>query len=139
MIERILNWFRTAKPQPSLHDAAVQIGCHYEEVAEMVEAVDEGGIDAEAIADLAEHYKRLHTDIYAQELAELTPRNHKDLLDALCDQVFTAVGVAHMMGYDIEGRSKRCAAAMNRSLRTTARCLMRTAKLPRGGTTSRPI
>ena len=52
MIERILNWFRTAKPQPSLHDAAVQIGCHYEEVAEMVEAVDEGGIDAEAIADL---------------------------------------------------------------------------------------
>lgn len=103
MIERILNWFRTAKPQPSLHDAAVQIGCHYEEVAEMVEAVDEGGIDAEAIADLAEHYKRLHTDIYAQELAELTPRNHEDLLDALCDQVFTAVGVAHMMGYDIEG------------------------------------
>lgn len=42
MIERILNWFRAAKPQPSLHDAAVQIGCHYEEVAEMVEAVDEG-------------------------------------------------------------------------------------------------
>jgi hypothetical protein len=103
MIERILNWFRTAKPQPSLHDAAVQIGCHYEEVAEMVEAVDEGGIDAEAIADLAEHYKRLHTDIYAQELAELTPRNHEDLLDALCDQVFTAIGVAYMMGYDIAG------------------------------------
>lgn len=103
MIERILNWFRAAKPQPSLHDAAVQIGCHYEEVAEMVEAVDEGGIDAAAIADLAEHYKRMYTDVYAQEISELTPRNHLDLLDALCDQVVTAVGVAYMMGYDIAG------------------------------------
>ena len=107
MIERILNWFRTAKPQPSLHDAAVQIGCHYEEVAEMVEAVDEGGIDAEAIADLAEHYKRLHTDIYAQELAELTPRNHEDLLDALCDQVFTAIGVGLHDGLRHRGGARR--------------------------------
>lgn len=92
MIERILNWFRAAKPQPSVRDAAVQIGCHYEEVAEMAEAVDEGGIDAAAIADLAEHYKRMYTDVYAQEISELTPRNHLDLLDALCDQVVTAVG-----------------------------------------------
>lgn len=103
MIERILNWFRAAKPQPSVRDAAVQIGCHYEEVAEMAEAVDEGGIDAAAIADLAEHYKRMYTDVYAQEISELTPRNHLDLLDALCDQVVTAVGVAYMMGYDIAG------------------------------------
>ena len=52
MIERILNWFRTAKPQPSLHDAAVQIGCHYEEVAEMAEAVDEAASMPRPFMDL---------------------------------------------------------------------------------------
>lgn len=37
------------------------------------------------------------------------------------------------------GHSKRCAAATSRSLKTAARYLMRTAKLPKGETTPRPI
>ena len=35
----ILNWFKTARPAPSLEDLCVQIGAHLEEVAEMLEAL----------------------------------------------------------------------------------------------------
>ena len=35
MIHNIKEWFKAAKPNPSTEDVCVQIGCHYEEVAEM--------------------------------------------------------------------------------------------------------
>lgn len=36
MIKRILNWFQTAKPQPTVSDARLQVGCNLEEVSEML-------------------------------------------------------------------------------------------------------
>ena len=35
MIHNIIEWFKAAKPNPSTADVCLQIGCHYEEVAEM--------------------------------------------------------------------------------------------------------
>ena len=35
MIHSIKEWFKAAKPNPSTADVCLQIGCHYEEVAEM--------------------------------------------------------------------------------------------------------
>ena len=35
MIHNIKEWFKAAKPNPSTADVCVQIGCHYEKVAEM--------------------------------------------------------------------------------------------------------
>jgi hypothetical protein len=39
MIHSIKEWFKAAKPEPTVKDAWVQIGCHYEEVAEMADAL----------------------------------------------------------------------------------------------------
>ena len=36
----------------------------------------------------------------------LNKSDHIELLDALCDQIVTATGVAYMMGFDIEGALK---------------------------------
>ena len=100
MIHSIKEWFKAAKPNPSTADACVQIGCHYEEVSEMSAALND---DVEYdIADTALEYKMKHS-WYLGAVEELSADARVELLDALCDQVVTAVGVAYMMGMDIEG------------------------------------
>ena len=100
MIHSIKEWFKAAKPNPSTADACVQIGCHYEEVSEMSAALNDDvqyALEATAIA-----YKMNHSG-YLGAVEELSADARVELLDALCDQVVTAVGVAYMMGMDIEG------------------------------------
>ena len=100
MIHSIKEWFKAAKPNPSTADACVQIGCHYEEVSEMSAVLDDD-VDDELV-DTAILYKIKHS-AYIGVLEELSADARVELLDALCDQVVTAVGVAYMMGMDIEG------------------------------------
>ena len=100
MIHNIKEWFKAAKPNPSTADACVQIGCHYEEVSEMSAALND---DVEyEIVDTALKYKMKHS-WYLGAVEELSADARVELLDALCDQIVTAVGVAYMMGMDIEG------------------------------------
>ena len=100
MIHSIKEWFKAAKPNPSTADVCVQIGCHYEEVSEMSAVLYD---DVEyAIVDTAIMYKIKHSG-YLGVLEELSADARIELLDSLCDQVVTAVGVAYMMGMDIEG------------------------------------
>ena len=100
MIHSIKEWFKAAKPNPSTADACVQIGCHYEEVSEMSAVLDDDVEDE--LVDTAILYKIKHSE-YIGVLEELSADARVELLDALCDQVVTAVGVAYMMGMDIEG------------------------------------
>ena len=100
MIHSIKAWFKAAKPNPSTADVCVQLGCHYEEVSEM-SAVLHDGVEDELV-DTAIMYKIKHI-AYLGAVEELSADARVKLLDALCDQVVTAVGVAYMMGMDIEG------------------------------------
>mgnify|MGYP003657647192 CR=1 FL=1 len=95
-ITDIANWFKAAKPEPTDRDVCTQIGCHFEEVSEMNEAIL--GVDTWEIDGLANHFK------YASKLPK--DADKIELLDALCDQIVTATGVAYMMGFDIEGALK---------------------------------
>ena len=100
MIHSIKAWFKAAKPNPSTADACVQIGCHYEEVYEMSAVLHDNvryELEATTLA-----YKMKHS-MYLGVVEELSADARVELLDALCDQVVTAVGVAYMMGMDIEG------------------------------------
>ena len=100
MIHSIKEWFKAAKPNPSTADVCVQLGCHYEEVSEMSAVLYD---DVEyALADTAILYKIKHSE-YIGVVEKLSADARVELLDALCDQVVTAVGVAYMMGMDIEG------------------------------------
>lgn len=100
MIHSIKAWFKAAKPNPSTADVCVQIGCHYEEVSEMSAVLYD---DVRfALAATALLYKK-NRSRYIGVLEELSADARVELLDALCDQVVTAVGVAYMMGMDIEG------------------------------------
>lgn len=100
MIHSIKEWFKAAKPNPSTADVCVQIGCHYEEVSEM-NAVLHDGVRF-ALASTGILYKIKNSE-YLDAVEELSADARVELLDALCDQIVTAVGVAYMMGMDIEG------------------------------------
>ena len=101
MIHSIKEWFKAAKPNPSTIDVCVQIGCHYEEVSEMNAVLN---YDVEYMLEAtAEEYSGYYSGYLGAALEELSADARVELLDALCDQVVTAVGVAYMMGMDIEG------------------------------------
>ena len=101
MIHSIKEWFKAAKPEPTVKDAWVQIGCHYEEVAEMADALWDKEV-LESAENAADNYKDTE-DCFIYFLEDLSERQRIQLLDAICDQIVTAVGVAYMMGMDIEG------------------------------------
>lgn len=101
MIHNIKEWFKAAKPEPTVKDAWVQIGCHYEEVAEMADALWDDEV-LESAENAAYDYKDTE-DCFMSFLEDLSESQRIQLLDAICDQIVTAVGVAYMMGMDIEG------------------------------------
>lgn len=101
-ITDIANWFKAAKPEPTAKDACTQMGCHFEEVAEMATA-----IRAHNSADIISEIGDLLKSALPQSAENyLNKSDHIELLDALCDQIVTATGVAYMMGFDIEGALK---------------------------------
>ena len=99
-----LAWFQTAVPEPTDEIAAVQFGCIFEEVGELVQ----GGLStygSEGLIDLADSFKRQggSREVDVIQRLQTTPQKKLLTLDALCDIIVTAVGAAHMMGWDIEG------------------------------------
>lgn len=93
-IESITQWFRTAVPQPDPVTLAIQIGCHFEEVAEMLAELDGG-------AQMARRRLESLADTLKSGYVEIELLDPVALLDALCDQIVTAIGVGHMMGFDM--------------------------------------
>ncbi len=103
-IANIRDWFETAKPveQRSVRDIQVQAGVHFEEVHEMLIEIE--GLTPETRAlliaaqesmhNLANHFKQ-STDV----VFIIDENDHVKFLDALCDQIVTATGVAHFMNY----------------------------------------
>ena len=101
-IEAIDLWHKRARPNPTDADFNVQLGCHLEEVAEMLDSM-EFGRDGETyesyattlgvISDIATALKRGWT------VARIKDR--KEFLDSLADQIVTAVGVGHCANMDV--------------------------------------
>lgn len=98
-ITDIANWFKAAKPEPTDKDICVQLGCHFEEIVEMLDELKED--EANPIMHEIANYMK------SPDGGEVVALDDKvNFLDALCDQIVTATGVAYMMGFDIEGALK---------------------------------
>lgn len=102
-LESTRQWFLKAVPNPTSKNISTQIGCHLEEVEEMLQTIyPNGSYDAEllqraqdAITNLANHMKR-KADAYRIDVST-------DLLDALADQIVTATGVGTFLGMNVPG------------------------------------
>jgi len=98
-ISSIALWFRRAMPNPTDKNRAVQMGVHFEEVGEHLDAIDVSSLASYEIKRVAEALKRsmlISLDAYRDD-------QQLELLDALCDQVVTALGTGHTFGFDMLG------------------------------------
>lgn len=103
-IKKTKEWFEAAVPVPTEENFNVQLGCHLEEVVEMLECIQiaDGSAGEDVLDDAAETLFKLSELLKRGEsFAHIV---HKvEFLDALADQIVTAVGCAHMAGMDIVG------------------------------------
>lgn len=112
-VHRIVEWFRTAKPEPTVKNILTQLGCHLEEIEEMIGALDNADSDlAQELRNASNELKSIDVDQYATEVQTMMSEWDKvELLDSLCDQIVTAIGTAYDFGFDIEGALKEVAAS----------------------------
>jgi len=98
-VESIDLWHVRARPQPTEEHFNVQLGCHFEEVCEMFDALAfdfesarEASVAHKALLRLAERLK--------SGAGKAKIHGRKDFLDSIADQVVTGIGAAHCAGMD---------------------------------------
>ena len=98
-LQSTYNWFSKAKPEPTSGDFIVQLGVHFEEVAECLASLTPECYESEHL--LAKAYSAIHEFADALKATKKTgfsvfPRDAVEFLDSLGDQIVTAVGTAYM-------------------------------------------
>lgn len=99
------TWFDKARPHKTIPNFTVQLGVHFEEVAESLEVLDGNDLVTNALigqAHAAMHALAEHLKSNSQN-NPITVTSPLLFLDALCDQIVTGTGVAHTLDYDIVG------------------------------------
>lgn len=99
-ISNIANWFKEAKPEPTDDDVIAQMACHFEEVDEMIDSTNIHPF-TNHLYQIRDNCKQIRDNNLSSDC--IAKGDNLELLDALADQIVTAVGVAYMMGFDIIG------------------------------------
>jgi predicted HAD superfamily Cof-like phosphohydrolase len=99
-IESIELWHKRARPNPTEQNFNVQLGCHLEEIVEMIAALrftHKNGTGVEMPGKNSMLYQQINDFADGLKAGRITASiaNRKELVDALADQVVTAVGVGH--------------------------------------------
>ena len=88
-------WHKRARPEPTAADFNVQLGCHFEEIEEMMQSI---------VTDDEEVWQEVRSQIYVLskllKLGELKVRvdDRNEFLDSIADQVVTGIGAAYCAG-----------------------------------------
>lgn len=109
-IRSIANWHQQARPAPSDKDFNVQLGCHLEEIAEMVETLKfctEGWEPTPGELTLLYSGLKLFADNLKRGAAVAVIRDREAFLDSLADQIVTAVGVGHCADMNVKEATAR--------------------------------
>lgn len=114
-ISQIVTWFSKAVPDPTERNVHTQLSVHIEEVTEMLEVLANSGNcrdSREQLAFSVDVSKFLSKRLKAGETGvniDFTTVDRVELLDSFCDQIVTAIGMAHMLKMDIIGGLKEVA------------------------------
>lgn len=101
-LDAICSWHNSARPDADETDFNVQLGCHIEEIVEMLQTVNITRTEEEVFSTIpvidAEEaincLSYLATNLKDGSMkAQITNRN--EFLDSLADQIVTAVGIGH--------------------------------------------
>lgn len=109
-IRSIQEWHELARPTPDQKQFDVQLGCHFEEVKEMLESLaitnnpaykpssDDANVPASAVFSTALNSIGILAEALKAGIFTANIENRKELADSIGDQVVTGVGVAHCAG-----------------------------------------
>lgn len=105
IITQTKKWFEIAVPNPTSKNISTQIGCHLEEVVEMLEELKASdghslAVLGKAITAVNELSYLLKTD---DSLYDVPEYNRLAILDSLADQIVTATGVGTFLGMNVPG------------------------------------
>ena len=113
ILTETMEWFQKAVSVPTNKNLHTQLGCHLEEVNEMLMTVSTMDFETQILLDTAKtalnalsNHLKTHNDVVM-----IHQKNREEYLDALCDQIVTAVGCGHMSDLDVVG----AVAEVNRS------------------------
>lgn len=95
IIETIDLWHKRACPEPTAADFTVQLGCHFEEIEEMMRSIETS--DDELWHDVRLRVMKLAKLLKTNEL-KATINDRNDFLDSIADQVVTGIGAAYRAG-----------------------------------------
>lgn len=99
-IDLITLWFEKARRFPDEKDLNVQTGVHFEEVAEMLDAMLSDDEYTLLLMERA-HTALLKLATHLKYGGTFFIRDRKEFLDALCDQIVTATGTGHAAGMNV--------------------------------------
>jgi len=100
-VDSIELWHKRARPNPTDKDFNVQLGCHFEEIAEQVRELT---FVTDTHSPLPGEKTMLHAalvmfaDMLKTGETSALIKDRKEFLDSLADQIVTATGVGHCAG-----------------------------------------
>lgn len=102
-IESIELWHKRARPNPTERDFNTQLGCHLEEIVEMIATLrfsHKNGTGVEMPGKNSMLYQQISDFADGLKAGRITASiaNRKELADSLADQVVTSVGVGQTAG-----------------------------------------
>ena len=101
-------WHERARPEPTDENFSKQLGCHFEEICEMLECLYVKDGYGETLVEAFEALDCLATAMKAGiATASILDGERAGFLDSLADQVVTSVGVAHCAGMNMTEACKR--------------------------------
>ena len=102
IITQTQKWFEVVVPNPTSKNISTQIGCHLEEVAEMLNAITSNNLERasqiEALRAAIDHVGNL-----LKKDNKIVIKDSVELLDSLADQIVTATGVGTFLGMNVPG------------------------------------
>ena len=102
IITQTKKWFEIAVPNPTSKNISTQVGCHLEEVAEMLNALTNADPElASKMGFLSEAID--HVGNLIKKNGGIMVKDRVELLDALADQIVTATGVGTFLGMNVPG------------------------------------
>ena len=105
IITQTKKWFEIAVPNPTSKNISTQIGCHLEEVVEMLDVLQTKYPGYKNKLDDARKHLRFISNLLKQEEDSffVQEEDRQELLDALADQIVTATGVGTFLGMNVPG------------------------------------
>lgn len=98
-------WFTRVRPEPNDQHFHSQLGCHFEEVVEMLDELE--GVTNQEHNYVVNAREALH--LLAEQLKASAKVNDQmvrvvdrvKMIDSICDQIVTVTGVAHTLEMDV--------------------------------------